>query len=63
MTMKLFSVYTEPRVQQAWKGAVKALGRKQGPALDEALRLYMEKYRTEIEAAQALPTPAVKVAS
>lgn len=67
--LTLLSVYTDPNVVQAWRGAVKCLGQKQGPALEEALRLWLRTHAAEVTKAirptetVALPSPrVVKVA-
>lgn len=52
----LISVYTDPDVVKAWKASVKALGTTQGPAMEEALLMWMDSKKEEIQRVMTPPT-------
>lgn len=52
--LTLLSVHTDPKTTQAWKAGVKALKLRQGPAMVEALQLWLEKNQAEIDKAMGV---------
>lgn len=55
----LVSVYINARTAHAWRASVKALGLRQGPSLEQALRLWMRLHADKIKAVLE-PTPTVR---